>query len=207
MNLINGVLRNKRIYILLIMAFLGGMNHSRADYNPIETLRNIDSYFYENKYGSSIFGRVITDYFYLVMKEKNKTINKTLIDKINYDHALEMLQVLKRKAKKQSTGEKVSHDMTYKEADEIHYLVMLRNKIPEEAWVLGVVFSVLDENEKEFYWQKIMAASGDRGHELSVIYSLMKVMSEKEKKATKKQKIIINKWYERMSKTLASAKS
>ncbi len=48
-----------------------------------------------------------------------------------------------------------------------------------------------------------MAASGDRGHELSVIYSLMKVMLEKEKKATKKQKIIINKWYERMSKTLA----
>ncbi|MEX5922492.1 hypothetical protein [Providencia huaxiensis] len=97
--------------------------------------------------------------------------------------------------------------MTYKEADEIHYLVMLRNKIPEEAWVLGVVFSVLDEKEKEFYWQKIMAASGDRGHELSVIYSLMKVMLEKEKKATKKQKIIINKWYERMSKTLSFAKS
>ncbi|MEX5930481.1 hypothetical protein AB6H26_13175 [Providencia hangzhouensis] len=48
--------------------------------------------------------------------------------------------------------------MTYKEADEIHYLVMLRNKIPEEAWVLGVVFSVLDEKRKEeFYWQKIMA--------------------------------------------------
>ncbi|MGB5119226.1 MAG: hypothetical protein WBO26_20085 [Providencia rettgeri] len=52
-----------------------------------------------------------------------------------------------------------------------------------------------------------MAASGDRGHELSVIYSLMKVMLEKEKKATKKQKIIINKWYERMSKTLSFAKS
>ncbi|MEX5998911.1 hypothetical protein [Providencia hangzhouensis] len=54
-----------------------------------------------------------------------------------------------------------------------------------------------------------MAASGDRGHELSVIYSLMKVMLEKEKKKRplKKQKIIINKWYERTSKTLASAKS
>ncbi|MEQ4777382.1 hypothetical protein ABN078_03980 [Providencia huaxiensis] len=70
--LINGALRDKRIYILLIMAFLGGMNHSRADYNPVETLRNIDGYFYENKYGSSIFGRVITDYFYLVMKEKKQ---------------------------------------------------------------------------------------------------------------------------------------
>ncbi len=44
-----------------------------------------------------------------------------------------MLQVLK--SEEQSTGEKVSHDMTYKEADEIHYLVMLRNKIPKEAWV------------------------------------------------------------------------
>ncbi len=30
-------------------------------------------------------------------ERKNKTINKTLIDKINYDHALEMLQVLKEK--------------------------------------------------------------------------------------------------------------
>ncbi|MBQ0268409.1 MULTISPECIES: hypothetical protein [Providencia] len=205
--LINGALRDKRIYILLIMAFLGGMNNSRADYNPVETLRNIDGYFYEKKYGSSIFGRVITDYFYLVMKEKKKIINNALIEKINYDHALEMLQVLKRKERKQRTGEKVSHDMTYKEADELHYLVMLRNKIPEEAWVLGVAFSVLDKKEKEHYWQKIMAASGDRGHELSVIYSLMKVILEKEKKATKKQKIIINKWYERMSKILASAKS
>lgn len=205
MVLINKVLKDKRVYILLIMSFLGGMNYSRAGYNPVETLRNIDNYFYENKYGSSIFGRVITDYFYLVMKEENKTINKALMEKINYDHALEMLQVLKRKVRKQSTGEKVSHDMTYKEADELHYLVMLRNKIPEEAWVLGVAFSVLDEKEKEFYWQKIMAASGDRGHELSVIYSLMNVMLEKEKKASKKQKVIINKWYERMNKVLFTA--
>lgn len=206
MGLINRVLKDKRIYILLIMSFLGEMNHSRADYNPVETLRNIDNYFYENKYGSSIFGRVITDYFYLVMKEENKTINKALMEKINYDHALEMIQVLKRKVRKQSTGEKVYHDMTYKEADELHYLVMLRNKIPEEAWVLGVAFSVLDEKEKEFYWEKIMAASGDRGHELSVIYSLMNVMLEKEKKASKKQKVIINKWYERMNKVLFTAK-
>ncbi|KLN46602.1 hypothetical protein AAY77_07410 [Providencia rettgeri] len=188
MNLINGVLRNKRIYILLIMAFIGGMNHSRADYNPIETLRNIDSYFYENKYGSSIFGRVITDYFYLVMKEKNKPINKELMDKLHYDHALETLTVLNSKLIKQSTGKNVSRDMTYKEADELHYLVMLRNKIPEEAWVLGVVFSVLDEKQKEFYWQKIMEASGDRGQELSVIYSLMKVMLEKGKKGNEKKK-------------------
>ncbi len=44
-------------------------------------------------------------------------------------------------------------------------------------------------------------------YELSVIYSLMKVMLEKEKKVLQKQKIIINKWYERMSKTLSFAKS
>ncbi|MEX6255370.1 hypothetical protein [Providencia huaxiensis] len=37
------------------------------------------------------------------------------------------------------------------------------------------------KKEKEFYWQKIMAASGDRGQELSGIYSLMKVMLEKGK--------------------------
>ncbi len=118
-----------------------------------------------------------------------------------------MLDVLNRKMRKQSTGEKVSHDMTYKEADELHYLVMLRNKVPEEAWVLGVVFSVLNEKEKEFYWQRIMEASGDRGHELFVIYSLMKVMLEKEKKANNKQKIIINKWYDQMNKILSSANS
>ncbi len=129
------------------------------------------------------------------------------MEKIHYDHALEMLNILNEKIRKQSTGEKVSHDMTYKEADELHYLVMLRNKVPEEAWVLGVVFSVLDEKEKEFYWQIIMEASGDQGHELSVIYSLMKMMLEKEKKANNKQKIIINKWYERMNKILASANS
>lgn len=207
MGLINGILMYKRVYILFFFIFLGGMNPSRADYNPMETLKNIDSYFYENKYGTSIFGQIVTDYFYLVMKKKNKTINKALMEKIHYDHALEMLEVLNRKVRKQSAGEKVSRDMTYKEADELHYLVMLRNKVPEEAWVLGVVFSVLDEKEKELYWQKIMEASGNRNHELFVIYSLMKVILEKEKKATKKQKAIIHKWYERMEKVLASAKS
>ncbi len=72
MGLINGTLRYKCIYILFVFVFLGGISPSRADYNPMETLKNIDSYFYENKYSSSIFGRIVTDYFYLVMKEKNK---------------------------------------------------------------------------------------------------------------------------------------
>ncbi|HGN1706590.1 TPA: hypothetical protein ACKRTE_002472 [Providencia rettgeri] len=205
MRIVN-VFSSIRLFPLFFIMFFGVFSSSKAGLNAIEILREVDGYFYENKYGSSIFGRVITDYFYLVMNEKGKTINKALMEKIHYDHALEMLGVLNRKISKQSAGENVSRDMTYKEADELHYLVMLRNKIPEEAWVLGVVFSVLDEKEKEFYWRKIMEASGDRGHELSVIYSLMKVMLEKEKKVTKKQKIIINTWYERMNKVLSTAK-
>ncbi|MEX5862726.1 hypothetical protein AB6H29_12675 [Providencia hangzhouensis] len=55
-----------------------------------------------------------------------------------------------------------------------------------------MVFSVLDEKEKEFYWQKIMAASGDRGHELSVIYSLMKVMLERKRPLKNRKSLLIN---------------
>lgn len=200
------ILKYKKISLLTFVLFLNFFNYSKANYNLARTISEVDHYLYENKYGSSIFGRIVADYFYLVMKEKGKPINKKLMDKLHYDHALETLTVLNKKIIKQSLGKNVSHDMTYKEADELHYLVMLRNKIPEEAWVLGVMFSVLDEKEKEHYWQKIMAASGDRDHELSVLYSLMKVMLEKEKKATNKQKVIINKWYERMNKVLSTAK-
>lgn len=200
------ILKYKKSMLLIVVFFLSIFNYSKANYNSAETIRTVDQYLYENKYGSPLFGRIVADYFYLVMKEKGKPINKDLIDKLHYDHALETLTVLNSKLIKQSTGEKVARDMTYKEADELHYLVMLRNKIPEEAWVLGVVFSVLDEKQKEFYWQKIMEASGDRGQELSVIYSLMKVMLEKGKKANDKEKIIINKWHKRMGKILSMAK-
>lgn len=200
------ILKYKKSVLLTVIFFLGISNYSKANYSSIETIRAVDQYLYENKYGSPIFGRIVADYFYLVMKEKGKHINKELMDKLHYDHALETLTVLNSKLIKQSTGKNVSRDMTYKEADELHYLVMLRNKIPEEAWVLGVVFSVLDEKQKEFYWQKIMEASGDRGQELSVIYSLMKVMLEKGKKANDKEKNIINKWHKRMGKILSMAK-
>lgn len=200
------ILKYKKTVLLIVVFFLSILNYSKANYNSAETIRTVDQYLYENKYGSPIFGRIVADYFYLVMKEKGKPINKDLMDKLHYDHALETLTVLNSKLIKQSSGETVSRDMTYKEADELHYLVMLRNKIPEEAWVLGVVFSVLGEKQKEFYWQKIMEASGDRGQELSVIYSLMKVMLEKGKKANDKEKIIINKWHKRMDKILSMAK-
>ncbi|MFD1092233.1 hypothetical protein [Providencia vermicola] len=200
------ILKYKKSVLLTVIFFLSISNYSKANYSSIETIRAVDQYLYENKYGSPIFGRIVADYFYLVMKEKGKPINKELMDKLHYDHALETLTVLNSKLIKQSTGENVSRDMTYKEADELHYLVMLRNKIPEEAWVLGVVFSVLDEKQKEFYWQKIMEASGDRGQELSVIYSLMKVMLEKGKKANDKEKTIVNKWHKRMGKILSMAK-
>ncbi|GAB1441058.1 hypothetical protein MASR2M36_38430 [Providencia sp.] len=200
------ILKYKKLVSLIAVFFFSVFNYSKANYNSAETIRTIDQYLYENKYGSPIFGRIVADYFYLLMKEKGKPINKDLMDKLYYDHALETLNVLNSKLIKQSSGENVSRYMTFKEADELHYLVMLRNKIPEEAWVLGAVSSVLDEKQKEFYWQKIMEASGDRGQELSVIYSLMKVMLEKEKKANEKERIIIKKWYKRMNKILTMAK-
>lgn len=200
------ILKYKKSLLLIVVFFFSVFNYSKANYNSAETIRTVDQYLYENKYGSPIFGRIVADYFYLLMKEKGKPINKDLMDKLYYDYALETLNVLNSKLIKQSSGENASRDMTFKEADELHYLVMLRNKIPEEAWVLGAVSSVLDEKQKEFYWQKIMEASGDRGQELSVIYSLMKVMLEKEKKANEKEKIIIKKWYKRMNKILTMAK-
>ncbi|MBO1916021.1 hypothetical protein J4727_05760 [Providencia rettgeri] len=66
------------------------------------------------------------------------------------------------------------------------YVIKYRRKLGFRC----VVFSVLDEKEKEFYWQKLWQLP-ETVHELSVIYSLMKVMLEKEKKATKNRKSLL----------------
>ncbi|HHR6130194.1 TPA: hypothetical protein ACS72K_001799 [Providencia alcalifaciens] len=83
---------------------------------------------------------------------------------------------------------------------------MLNNKIPQEAWVLGEVFSVLDENKKEYYWQDILDAKGNRSQEIVVVYSLIKEVLEKEKTASAKQKVVIKNWMERIRKILSNNK-
>ncbi|WP_323086889.1 hypothetical protein, partial [Providencia alcalifaciens] len=88
----------------------------------------------------------------------------------------------------------------------INYIVMLNNKIPQEAWVLGEVFSVLDENKKEYYWQDILDAKGNRSQEIVVVYSLIKEVLEKEKTASAKQKVVIKNWMERIRKILSNNK-
>lgn len=195
------IYKNIKLLFIASITFFSISHASKANYNPVETLNEVDEYFYENRYGGSIFSRIIMDYFYLVMDEKKKSINKSLIEKIHYDHAFEFLELLGKKNR--LTGKSVSKNISYREMDEINYIVMLHNKIPQEAWVLGEVFSVLDENKKEYYWQDILDAKGNRSQEIVVVYSLMKEILEKEKAASAKQKVVIKKWIERMRKILS----
>ncbi|HHR6130195.1 TPA: hypothetical protein ACS72K_001800 [Providencia alcalifaciens] len=63
-----------RLLSITIITLFSISQTSKANHNPVEILNKVDECFYENRYGGSIFSRIVMDYFYLVMNEKNNPL-------------------------------------------------------------------------------------------------------------------------------------
>lgn len=106
----------------------------------------------------SIFIEIIHEYMYVTMDEYKRPLSKENMKKFHYESALAHIEFLKNwfdvnKDKKTRKG-----DVNFHEAVMINKKGFKASDLPYDAWFFADIYDVLDDAERDKFWQDILNA-------------------------------------------------
>lgn len=106
----------------------------------------------------SVFIKIIHDYMYITMDEYKRPLSKEKMKKFHYESALAHIEFLKNwfdvnKGKETRTG-----DINFNEAVMINKKGFKASDLPYDAWFFSDIYDVLDDAERDKFWQDILQA-------------------------------------------------
>ncbi|MEJ3647280.1 hypothetical protein WDZ55_17920 [Pseudomonas bubulae] len=127
---------------------------------------------------NTVAGIVALNYMKEVVAAQGMPIDENKIQEILRSMASEYLNVLKS----QIEGDQleVVRDINYQEVWKFHSDVFVSAGYSADAWTLNSVFTVLPEENRQDYWQRVLGSAGDTKAELELAaetYALMHIMA------------------------------
>lgn len=150
----------------------------------------------------SVFIKIIHDYMYITMDEYKRPLSKEKMKKFHYESALAHIEFLKNwfdvnKGKETRTG-----DINFNEAVMINKKGFKASDLPYDAWFFSDIYDVLDDAERDKFWQDILQAIShpETNAEVKVfikLWSKMRFEADSQSVDKKKQS---QRWLNRMKK-------
>jgi len=115
---------------------------------------------------NTVAGIVALNYMKEVVAAQGMPIDENKIQEILRSMASEYLNVLKS----QIEGDQleVVRDINYQEVWKFHSDVFVSAGYSADAWTLNSVFTVLPEENRQDYWQRVLGSAGDTKAELEL---------------------------------------
>lgn len=91
----------------------------------------------------------------------------------------------------------ISGDINHKEASVFHKSVFNHHRLSQNAWTLAPIFSVMNDENRQAFWQDTLDAAGDPSKEIRLAVRTYGIMSDALIEMPASQQLVIHNWFRR----------